>query len=305
MTGVKYLIAIVGPTAVGKTELAIKLSNQFGVDILSADSRQFYRELTIGTAKPSKEQLEEVRHHFINSHSIHDFYSAGRYEKDVLALLDSLFTQTSIAILVGGSGMYIDAVCNGLNKQPEVPEGIRIHYKNLFNENGLEPLLTELRELDRTYYDEVDQSNPQRVIRALEVCRHTGQKFSSFNERKIEKRPFKIVKVGLTMDRAILYKRIDYRMDSMIIKGLFEEAEHLYPFKDLYALQTVGYSEIFKFMDGAYDKTEAIRLLKRNSRRYAKRQLTWFKRDPHIKWFEPGNEKSILEFLNIQLDQLT
>jgi len=291
------VFVVVGPTAVGKSEIAIEIARHFKTVIISADSRQFYKELNIGSAKPSSKQLRNVKHYFINSHSIHDFYSAGRFESDVLALLDSLFVKTSFAVLVGGSGMYIDAVCNGFNDMPEVPQEIRQHYRNLQQDKGLEFLVELLRTQDLPYYGLVDKTNPQRIVRALEVIHFTGEKFSSFIQNTIQERSFKAVKVGLTVERELLYERIDKRMENMIANGLFDEAKQLYPYKDLYALQTVGYSEIFDLIDGKYDQAEAIRLLKRNSRRYAKRQLTWFNRDPEIHWFDPNNNKDIIRFL--------
>lgn len=299
----KFLIVIVGPTAVGKSEVAIEIARKFETDIISADSRQFYKELNIGTAKPTSIQLNAAKHHFIDSHSIQDYYSAGGFERDVLKLLDSLFARSSTAILVGGSGMYIDAVCNGMNDQPEVPQEIRLHYKNLLKERGLDALVEELRIRDLPYYNLVDKNNPQRVVRALEVCLFTGQKFSSFNKNQLVKRPFNIVKIGLTLDRELLYKRIDVRMEKMIKDGLFDEAKQLHPFKDLYALQTVGYTEIFNFMEGQYDKDEAVRLLKRNSRRYSKRQMTWFKRDQEIQWFNPESKEDIDRYVTSRIKE--
>ncbi len=299
----KFLIVIVGPTAVGKSEMAIEMAHKFEGDIISADSRQFYRELNIGTAKPTSVQLSAVKHHFINSHSIQDYYSAGVFEKDVLGLLDFLFTNSSTAILAGGSGMYIDAVCNGMNDHPEVPPEIRLHYKNLLEEKGLDTLVEELKNRDLPYYNLVDKNNPQRVVRALEVCLFTGQKLSSFHKTLPSKRPFNIIKIGLTLDRELLYERIDARMEKMIKDGLFDEAKQLYSFKDLNPLQTVGYTEIFNFMEAQYDKNEAIRLLKRNSRRYAKRQLTWFKRDQEVQWFNPESKEDIKRYVTSRIKQ--
>lgn len=293
----KIVIVIVGPTAVGKSDLAIEVAKYFKAEILSGDSRQCYKEIKIGTAKPNDEQLRTVKHHFIDNLSIHDFYSAGRYESDALALLETLFKKSPVAVLVGGSGMYIDAVCKGFNPMPETPEKIRQYFKALLNEKGLEFLLNLLKAKDQPYYDQVDRTNPQRIVRALEVIHFTGKRFSDFSKGSLQKRPFKIVKIGLNLDRELLYKRIDSRMDKMIQDGLFDEAEELYQFRDLYALQTVGYNEIFGFIDGKYDRLESIRLLKRNSRRYAKRQLTWFKRDADTRWFKPQEKGEIIRFL--------
>ncbi len=299
---VPCLITIVGPTAVGKTAKAIELAQALNSEIISADSRQFYQEMKIGTAKPSPEELQKVRHHFVDSHSIHDFYSAGDFERDTLALLNGLFKTNSKVIMVGGSGMYVKAVCEGFDEMPEIDTAVREELNKDFLENGLDELLVELRSSDPEFYEVVDKNNHQRVIRALEVIRSTNQPFSSFRNNKPSKsRPFKNVKIGLDLPREELYHRIDHRMDQMIIDGLFEEAEALYEHKTLNALQTVGYKEIFGFMDGEYDKEEAIRLLKRNSRRYAKRQLTWFKADPEIRWFDAKtNVNEIL--ISLQLE---
>lgn len=279
------LISIVGPTAVGKTAYAIKLAKEIGTEIISADSRQFYKEMTIGTAKPNADELSQVPHHFIDSHSIQDFYSAGEFERDALDLLERLFQKYDTVVAVGGSGLYLKALWEGFDEMPEIKDGVRDQLNNEFAETGLEPLLQELKILDPEYFNKVDQSNHQRVIRALEVIRSTGQPFSAFrNKDPKQERFFDNVKIGLEMEREQLNQRIDARMDLMIESGLFEEAEKLYSQKELNALQTVGYKEIFDFMDGQYDKDEAIRLLKRNSRRYAKRQMTWFKADQEIRW---------------------
>ena len=281
------LICVVGPTAVGKTALAIEMAKLLRTEIVSADSRQFYREMHLGTAKPSEEELKMVKHHFINSHSIHEDYSAGRYEEDVITLLQKLFTKTQCVLLVGGSGMYVNAVCDGFDQMPGISHEVRDALNDEFRSEGLEPLLDELSNEDPGYYDQVDKQNHQRVIRALEVIRSTGKPFSSFRKgRKQTIRDFNILKVGLQMDRTTLNERIDQRMDRMINEGLFEEAERLYAFRKLNALQTVGYKEIFAFIDGAYDRAEAVRLLKRNTRRYAKRQMTWFMADEQIRWFD-------------------
>lgn len=291
------LICVVGPTAVGKTAVAIQLSKKLNADIVSADSRQFYKELEIGTAKPSIEELNEAPHHFINTHSIHDSYSVGQFEKEALAKLGQLFSISENVILVGGSGLFVDAVCDGLDEFPEVDEAVRGTLRATLAENGLASLQEELKQKDPAYYETVDLNNPQRIVRALEVINSTGKPFSMFRKRVKKERPFSIVKVGLEMDRARIYERIDLRMDQMISAGLFEEAKTFEQWKDLNALQTVGYKEIFGYLSGAYDKEEAIRLLKRNSRRYAKRQLTWFKRDQTTEWFDPRDLEGILTYL--------
>lgn len=297
----KYLICVVGPTAVGKTTLGIKLAQSFGTEILSADSRQFYKELEIGTAKPTLSELKEAPHHFINSLSIHDAYDVGKYEKEVMAKLGVLFEENDVVILVGGSGLFVNAVCIGLDELPDVKANIREQLNAELKTNGLDQLNEELKTADPEYYEVVDLKNPQRVIRALEVIRSTGKKFSDFRKREPVARPFNVVSVGLELDREVLYERIDRRMDQMINTGLFEEVRGLYDYRHLNPLQTVGYSEIFGYLAGDYDKEEAIRLLKRNSRRYAKRQLTWFKRDPNTVWFDPKSSEDILAYLKQKL----
>lgn len=296
------LIVIVGPTASGKTNLAIKVAQYFGAEIISADSRQFYREMEIGTAKPTPEELGLVPHHFINSLSIHEPYDVAQFEKDVLKKLEDLFSKQSIVVMAGGSGLFVKAVCEGLDDMPEHDEQIRESLISFHAQNGLEPLLKELQEGDPTYFNQVDQKNPHRIIRALEVIRATGQPFSYFRTASPKKRDFKIIKIGLNPSRDMLYKRIDDRMDQMINAGLFEEARKLYSFKGLKALQTVGYQEIFDYLDSKYDKTEAVRLLKRNSRRYAKRQLTWFKKDNKIHWFAEPEESALISYLESSLN---
>lgn len=281
------MISIVGPTAVGKTVKAIEIAEYLKTEVISADSRQFYKEMSIGTAKPTQSELACVRHHFIDSHSVHDFYSAGAFERDALALLDRLFDDHRQVVAVGGSGLYLKALWHGFDEMPEILEGVRDQLNEEFAQTGIEPLLHELKLSDPVYFDQVDQMNHQRVIRALEVIRSTGMPFSKYRQSEpTVERPFKNVKIGLEMEREQLYARIDGRMDLMIAAGLFEEAELLYSHREMNALQTVGYKEIFDFMDGKYDRDEAVRLLKRNSRRYAKRQMTWFKADPEIKWFD-------------------
>ncbi|MDA0195313.1 MAG: tRNA (adenosine(37)-N6)-dimethylallyltransferase MiaA [Bacteroidetes bacterium] len=290
----KVAIVVVGPTAVSKTEMAIKLASQHNTEIVSADSRQFFRELNIGTAKPDIIQLNTVKHHFINSHSITDLYNAGIYERDALKKLEDIFRSNSFALIVGGSGMYINALCYGLDEIPKVPKNIREGVNKKFLDKGLDYLTMELEISDPVYFKSVDLKNSQRIIRALEVIEFTGERFSSFvNKRTIKERPFKMIKIGLEIDRQELYSNINQRMDRMIESGLFEEAEKLHAFRNLYALQTVGYTEIFDYLEGRYNKDEAIRLLKRNSRRYAKRQLTWFKRDDSIVWYTPDDEAGI------------
>ncbi|MFN6943439.1 MAG: tRNA (adenosine(37)-N6)-dimethylallyltransferase MiaA [Cytophagaceae bacterium] len=297
----KLLIVVAGPTAVGKTDLCIELAKRYHTEIISADSRQLFKEMSIGTAKPEKEEMQGVPHHFINSYSVQDEYNAGRFELDTLNLLQTLFKKYDQLILTGGSGLYIKAVCEGFDELPDVDPYIREGLIQSFHEDGLDNLLDELKQKDPVYYDQVDRANHQRVIRALEIIRGTGMPFSFFRKRKVQPRPFTILKIGLERPRAELYQRIDHRMDLMLEKGLLEEAKALYPFKHLNALQTVGYQEIFDFLDGKYDWDEAVRLLKRNSRRYAKRQMTWFNRDLGFKWFSPENPQDIIEYINSQI----
>lgn len=299
----KVLVSIVGPTAVGKTSVAIELARFFNTEIVSTDSRQFYREMEIGTAKPDKEELAAAQHHFINSHSIKEYYSVGMFEKEALLLLDELFENHDIVIAVGGSGLFFKALWEGLDEMPKVSLAIREELNGIFETDGLEILLEELKERDSEYYELVDRNNHQRVIRALEVIRSSGKPFTSFRKGQVnQNRNFEIVKIGLNMDRAVLFDRINLRMDQMITQGLFEEAEQLNEYRNHNALQTVGYSEIFGFMDGAYDREEAIRLLKRNSRRYAKRQLTWFRKDPEVKWYEPNQIDEMIRLVTNELN---
>ncbi|WP_139921021.1 tRNA (adenosine(37)-N6)-dimethylallyltransferase MiaA [Hymenobacter sp. DG01] len=289
------LLVITGPTAVGKTELCVRLARQLGTEIVSADSRQFFRELNIGTAKPTPAEMQGVPHHFINSHSISEEYNAGRFEQDALALLTQLFQRHRVVILTGGSGLYLQAVTEGLDELPAVPPEVRQQLRTELEAHGLEPLVAELARLDPVAYARLDRQNPQRVLRALEISRGTGQPFSSFHGGKAAERPFRTVKIALTREREELYQRIDERMDLMLAAGLEEEARRLYPHRHHNALQTVGYQELFAYFEGHYDYAEAVRLLKRNSRRYAKRQLTWLRRDPDYQWFHPEEVQRVTE----------
>ena len=291
------LIVVCGPTASGKTKLAIQLAKQFKAEIISADSRQVYKELKIGSAPPSDAELKEVKHHFIASRNLDEDYNAGAYEKDVLQLLDKLFPQNKYAILVGGSGLYIDAVCNGFDKVPTSFPEIRKQLQDLYEAEGLEQLQNKLKELDPDYYGKIDLDNPQRLMRALEVCVGSGKPYSSFRKGKTNPRDFRIIKIGLEFPREVLYKRIDERVDEMMKAGLAEEAKKLISLKHLNALQTVGYKELFDLFENKTSLHEAVDLIKRNSRRYAKRQLTWFRRDKEIQWFSPDENDEIVEFI--------
>jgi len=302
-TSEKSLVIVVGPTGIGKTVLAIRLALHYNTEIISCDSRQFYREMNIGTAKPGQKELEMVKHHFVDSLSIEEDYNAGLFEQDATRLLESLFESTDVVIAVGGAGLYIQALCAGIDDIPEVNQSIREAWLNRLENEGLGYLQEKLKHADPEYYEQVDIRNPQRLIRALEVWEGTGKPYSTFLDRKAVKRSFRIHKIGLETEREILYSGLDKRMDEMIGKGLFDEAKELYPFRHLNALQTVGYTEIFDFIDEKYNKEEAVRLLKRNSRRYAKRQLTWFRKDESIQWFKPGEEKKILTFLESNVNE--
>ncbi|QMU29737.1 tRNA (adenosine(37)-N6)-dimethylallyltransferase MiaA [Adhaeribacter radiodurans] len=297
----KYLIVVVGPTAVGKTDLCIQLAKHYKTVIISADSRQFYHEMTIGTAKPTLAEMQGIPHYFINSHHITQEYNAGAYEQEVLRLLDELFTQHSCVILTGGSGLYVRAVLEGMDEMPEVPTSIRESLIQQKQEQGLAHLLQKLQELDPAYYNQVDKANTQRIIRALEVSLATGQPYSSFRTKEPVDRPFQIIKIGLNRDRAELYARIDARVDGMLEAGLLEEVQQLLPYRNHNALQTVGYQELFSYLAGEYDWDEAVRLLKRNSRRYAKRQLTWFTKNSDFTWFHPQQREAILAFIDREL----
>jgi len=294
----KRLIVIVGPTAVGKTEVAIHLAERYNTEIISADSRQIFKELVIGTAKPAPEELARVKHHFINTHSIDQSYDAGTYGRDALSLIHSLFKKFDTLILCGGSGLYVKAVLVGFDDMPEIPAGIRNQIIAEYEMKGLPWLQQALKEVDPDYFEEVDINNPHRLIRALELFKASGQKASELRAKEKRTHNFKVIKIGLELEREQLYSRIDTRMDGMIERGLFSEAENFFPSRDLNSLQTVGYREIFDYLEGKYDREEAIRLLKRNTRRYAKRQLTWFKKDPQVKWFQADQVDQIIVHLD-------
>lgn len=281
-----YLISIVGPTAIGKTALSIKLAQYFNTEIISADSRQFYKEMQIGTAAPSKDELSQAKHHFIHHKSIKDDYNVGSFEKDAIKLLDILFNKHKVIIMVGGSGLYVDAVTKGLDDFPEVDTSIRKHLNVELKENGLSSLQHKLKELDETSYHNIAIDNPHRVIRALEICIGTKQPYSSFLNKEKENRNFKSITIGLTAEREIIYSRINKRVDKMMEEGLLQEADSLKENKHLNALNTVGYKELFNYFDGLWDLDFAVSEIKKNSRRFAKRQMTWFKKDDTISWFD-------------------
>jgi tRNA dimethylallyltransferase len=293
----KYLIVLAGPTAVGKTELSIQLAQALKTVIISADSRQFFRELNIGTAKPSQDELAGAKHFFINSHSISEVYSAGDFERDVLKLLSELFEKYDQVILTGGSGFYIKAVTEGLDSLPQPAPGLRELLTQRLADEGLPVLQKEIAAVDPVFASTGEFVNPQRVVRALEVFQTTGKPISDFQQKNLNQRPFKQILLALDRERSELYKRIDLRMDMMLQQGLVEEAKQLEPYRNHHALQTVGYKEVYGFLDGLYDEAEMVRLLKQNSRRYAKRQLTWFRHQGDFKWFNPGEKDAILNYI--------
>ena len=297
MISLKTLIIIVGPTAVGKTDLCVKIAKLLDTEVVSADSRQFYRELAIGTAKPTIEEMAGVKHHFINSHSIQNYYSVGDFERDCLVVLEEIFQKKDVAILTGGSGMFIKMITDGIDEMPEADLDLRQNLAQRLDNEGLEVLADELKNLDPIYYQQVDIQNTQRVLRALEVCISSGKPFSSFRKNQKVERPFRMIKIALERPREELYARIDKRMDTMLANGLEDEAKSVIDFREHYALKTVGYREIYEHLDGEYDREEMIRLLKRNSRRYAKRQITWFKNQDEFHWFDAKNEEEIMRFI--------
>lgn len=302
------LVVIIGPTAIGKTSLSIELAKHFSCPVISADSRQFFREMSIGTAKPSVQEMQGIAHYFIDSHSIHDNYNVGKFEKEAIELLDGLFKTHETVVMVGGSGLYIDAVCEGFDELPEADETVRKKIDTLYQSEGIAGLQHLLKELDPVYYNQVDKQNPQRLSRALEVCLISGQSYSDLRKAAKKSRNFNTIKIGLTTSREILYDRINQRVDQMIEQGLLKEVKLLEPHKQLNALQTVGYKELFDYFNEIAANAEnqnlshvslkkAIELIKQNTRRFAKRQLTWFRRDEQIKWFEPQELQSILTYI--------
>jgi tRNA dimethylallyltransferase len=292
------LLVLLGPTGVGKTDLSVDIAQRFGTEIISCDSRQFYREMSIGTAAPDENQLTTAKHHFIKFLSVHDYYSSSLFERDVLALLPSLFIKNNIALMSGGSGMYIDAVCNGIDDIPDVDPAIREKYISRYKEEGIESLRVSLKILDPEHYKNVDLKNYKRIIRALEICESAGIPYSSFLNKKKRVRDFRIIKIGLERPREELYERINSRVDEMILRGLEEEARDLYGFKNLNALNTVGYKEFFDFFESKISKEKAIELIKRDTRRYAKRQMTWWAKDKDIKWFHADDKQLVFEYIS-------
>lgn len=295
------LLILLGPTGVGKTELSLRIAERYRSPIISSDSRQLYKDLPIGTAAPTPEQLARVRHYLVGTLSLTDYYSASQFEEDVLSLLQELYPTHPTVVMTGGSMMYIDAVAKGIDEIPTVTPEIRKAVYEQYDREGLVPFLQELKEADPKHYEEVDRNNYKRVLHAIEICRMTGRPYSDFRIRQAKERPFRIVKIGLNRDREELCQRINHRVDEMIAAGLIDEARKVYPFKHLNSLNTVGYKELFLYFDGEWSLDFAIEKIKRNSRVYARKQMTWFKRDEEIRWFHPDNEKEILTYIDKQL----
>lgn len=294
----KRLIVIAGPTASGKTAVSIEVARHFDAPVLSCDSRQFYREIPIGTAAPTATEQSGVPHYFVGERSVTEFYSCGAFERDALKLLDELFAGRDTVVMVGGSGLYADAVCEGIDDIPAVDPALRPALQARLKAGGLAPLVAELERLDPEYAARVDRRNPARVIRALEICMGTGQTYTALRRGAAKARPFEVVRVGVTRPRAELYERIDRRVGAMFEAGLEAEARAVYPLREHNALRTVGYRELFDHFDGKTTREEAAALIRRNSRRYAKRQLTWFARDPRIAWFDGDEIEKIIEYLD-------
>jgi tRNA dimethylallyltransferase len=298
MSTTKTLIVIIGPTAIGKTACSIQMAKKFNAAVLSADSRQFYKEISIGTAKPSDEEMDGIPHYFINSHSITEDFNVNDFEKEALTLLDKLFEKSDFAILVGGSGMYVDALCYGMDDaMPDPDEKIRTRLQNQLDTTGIKSLQNELKQLDPIFYEEIDLKNSNRLIRAIEVCLLTGQTYSSLRKGKVKKRPFEIIRVGLEKERSLIYDRINQRVDLMMEKGLLNEVTTVIDYRHQNALKTVGYRELFDYLDKKVSLSEAIEKIKVNSRRYAKRQLTWFKKDKNTRWFMPEQQEEMINFI--------
>ena len=291
------LIVLIGPTGVGKTELSLSIAEHFNTEIISADSRQLYRQLEIGTAAPTPQQLKRVKHHLVGTLELTDYYSAAKYESEVISLLSKLFQKKDVYLLTGGSMMYVDAVCKGIDDIPTVDKITRDLMLDRYKEMGLEQMCSELKLLDPIYYNQVDLKNPKRVIHALEICYMTGKPYSSFLTRETKERPFNIIKVGLYREREELYNRINERVIDMINAGLIDEVKSVYPYKTLNSLNTVGYKEIINYLDGVWSKDFAIQKIQQNSRNYAKKQMTWFKRDQDISWFKPDNKDEIIDYI--------
>jgi tRNA dimethylallyltransferase len=299
----KILLVLLGPTGVGKTELCLSLAGRFGAPVISADSRQLYKDLPVGTAAPTPTQLAQVRHYMVGTLALTDYYSASRFEEEALALLQELFETHPVVLLTGGSMMYLDAICKGLDAIPTVTSDVREALRQQYEQNGLEPILEELRIADPVHYAKVDRMNRKRVIHAVEICRMTGRPYSSFCIRRVGQRPFRIIQIGLTRPREELYGRINRRVDRMMADGLADEARKVYPCRHLNALNTVGYKELFRHFDGEWPLDMAVEKIKRNTRVYARKQMTWFKRDLGIAWFHPDEKTAILAHVEKKMSE--
>lgn len=297
------LVVLLGPTGVGKTDLCIRLADTFHIPIINADSRQIFAEIPIGTAAPTKEQLARVKHYFVGTHHLQDYYSASMFEQDALNIIQNEFLSHPCALMSGGSMMYIDAVCNGIDDIPTVDDQTRAWMKRRLAEEGLPALVQELKELDPEHYAIVDQQNPRRVVHALEICHMTGKTYTSFRTNSKKERPFRILKIGLNRPREELYDRINRRVDQMMADGWLDEARNVYPLRHLNALNTVGYKELFLYFDGTWPLEEAVERIKGNTRRYMRKQLTWFKRDPEIHWFSPDETDEIVALVKAELSK--
>lgn len=303
ISGMNTLIVVVGPTGIGKSEISIQLAKHYQSEIISADSRQFFRELTIGTAVPSPEELNAIPHHFIQTKSIHDYYNVSNFETEVMELLSNLFLVKNPLILTGGSMLYVDTVCKGIDDIPTVDPNVRDEVIEWYKQNGLEALRERLRQIDPEYYNSADLNNVKRLLHAVEVHQMTGKPITSFHKNTVRERPFRIIKIGLNQDRELLYKRINDRVDRMMKAGLLEEARSVYAFRDLNSLNTVGYKELFTYFDGNCSLEEAVDLIRRNSRKYARKQLTWYRRDTDIHWFDPKQVPEILDFVDAKMKE--
>lgn len=297
------LVVLLGPTGVGKTDLCIRLADTFHIPIINADSRQIFAEIPIGTAAPTKEQLARVKHYFVGTHHLQDYYSASMFEQDALNIIQNEFLSHPCALMSGGSMMYIDAVCNGIDDIPTVDDQTRTWMKRRLTEEGLPALVQELKELDPEHYAIVDKQNPRRVVHALEICHMTGKTYTSFRTNSKKERPFRILKIGLNRPREELYDRINRRVDQMMADGWLDEAQSVYPLRHLNALNTVGYKELFLYFDGTWPLEEAVERIKGNTRRYMRKQLTWFKRDPEIHWFTPDETDEIVALVKAELSK--
>lgn len=298
MIGMNTLIVVLGPTGVGKSNVSLQLATHYHSEIISADSRQLYRELQIGTAVPSPEDRNLVPHHFIQTKSVNDYYNVSEYENEAIELIEQLFHNINPLILTGGSMMYVDTICKGIDDIPTVDPDVRNDVISWYNENGIDALRKRLSEVDPEYYEIVDQNNHKRMLHAVEIYQMTGMPITSFRKNRVVKRPFRIIKVGINQDRAKLYERINHRVEQMMAAGLLDEAKSVYQYRHLNSLNTVGYKELFSFIDGECSLEEAVDLIKRNTRKYARKQLTWFRRDQEIKWFEPEQVQQIIEYID-------